>query len=433
MQHTSSWMAAGLRLGCGGAAGSGRWADATGGGSDSRPPGGGGGGVGSNVGGNDVGDSNVGSSGVGGHGNVGSSGIGSGGASAPAGVPFLYVGGYRGLFVFRLDEPDGSLSAVAGPIGAEMNPSFLAVDPARRYLFAVNELDEVDGEKSGAVSAYRINPADGTLTFINRVSSKGAGPAHLIVDRTGRFVLVANYNGGTAAVLPIGQDGALGQAVSEVVFPGHQPRSHQIVTDASNRFAFVANLGLDTVAQFAFDPETGRLTPHDPPAVSLPSGAGPRHLDFHPSWRFAYVINELSSTITALAYDPQKGTFSALSTVSTLPDGVSGRGNTCAEIQVAPSGKFVYGSNRGHDSIAIFAVDAESGALTAVGHQPTQGKTPRHFQLSPTGKLLLVANQDSDNIVAFRVDEATGALEPTGRVTEVPRPTYAGLVTLPGR
>ncbi|MGK4002849.1 lactonase family protein [Sorangium sp. So ce1036] len=445
MQRTLFWLAAGLWLGCGGsgATGHGSQAGASGGGGDSSHPGSGtgdrssagGGDTGAGAGGSGMGSTGVGGSGeesTGAGGGGESTGAG-GGASAPAGVPFVYVGGHQGIFVFRLDESDGSLSAVEGPIDAEMNPTFLAVDPAHRHLFAVNELGEVDGERSGAVSAYRINPADGTLTFLNRVSSKGAGPAHLAVDRAGRFVLVANYGGGTAAVLPIGQDGALGQAVSEAVFPGRLPRSHHIVTAPSNRFAFVTNLGLDAIAQLTFDPDTGQMAPNDPPALSLPPGTTPRHLDFHPSRTLAYVIHESSDASTTLGYDPQKGTLAALSTVSTLPDGVSGLANTCAEIQVAPTGRFVYGSNRGHDSIAIFAVDAGTGALTAVGHQPTQGKTPRHFQLSPTGKLLLVANQDSDSIVAFHVDETTGALEPTGRVTEVPRPTYVGIVAPSGR
>ncbi|WP_437875129.1 lactonase family protein [Sorangium sp. So ce513] len=378
--------------------------------------------------------SDTGSSGT----NSGASGSGTGGGSASGGgagggpqaggAPLVYVGGRQGIFVFRLDEADGALSPVQGPIDADLNPTFLAVDPARRLLFAVNEIDEVDGERSGTVSAFRISPDDGTLTLINRVLSRGEGPAHLALDRTGRFVLVANYSGGTAAVLPVGQDGALGQAVDEASF-GPRARSHHAVTDPANRFAFVTNLGSDAIAQFRFDAATGKITPNDPPALTLPPDTTPRHLDFHPDGRFAYVINENADSITTLSYDPSRGTLSAVETVSTLPEGVSGRGNTCAGVQVASSGRFVYGSNRGHDSIAIFAVDPDKRTLTPAGHEPTQGKTPRHFQIGPTGKLLLVANQGSSNIVAFHVDEATGALRPTGRVTEVPEPTYVGIVT----
>ncbi|WP_437808583.1 lactonase family protein [Sorangium sp. So ce1078] len=423
MRRTLLGLAAGLWLGCGrsgaGTANNGTTTGISGSGGDSMSQG------------NGTTSSGAGSSGNGGNA-ASSTGSGAGGGAQPAGAPLVYVGGHEGIFVFRLDEADGALSAVQGPLDAEMNPTFLAVDPARQRLFAVNELGEVDGERSGAVSAFRIHPQDGTLAFINRVSSKGQGPAHLSTDGSGRFVLVANYGGGTAAVLPVGQDGALGQAASEVSF-GRRSRSHHAVTDPANRFAFVTNLGSNAIAQLTFDPETGQMNSNDPPALSLPAGTTPRHLEFHPNGRFAYVINESADSITTLSYDPSRGTLSALGTVSTLPDGVSGEENACAEIQVSPSGKFVYGSNRGHDSIAIFAVDPERGTLTPAGHAATRGRTPRHFQIARTGKLLLVANQDSGNIVAFRVDEATGALEPTGRVTEVPEPTYVGILAELGR
>ncbi|WP_437671144.1 lactonase family protein [Sorangium sp. So ce131] len=422
MQRPFFWLAVGLWLGCGSSGArtpdNGTSTGTSGGGSPVSPSGGGSGNAGGGGSGNAGGGAGGGSAG--------------GGAPASGGGPFVYVGGHAGIFVFRLNEADGALDAVEGPLDAEMNPTFLAVDPAHRHLFAVNELSEVDGEESGAVSAFRIGQEDGKLAFINRISSKGRGPAHLATDRSGRFVLVTNYGGGTAAVLPIGQEGELGQAVAERTF-GFRSRSHHAATDPANRFAFVTNLGLDAIAQFTFDEATGQLEPNDPPTITFPRGTTPRHLEFHPNGRFAYVINESAGSITTLSYDPARGTFSAVATVSTLPEGASSEDNTCAEIQVSPSGKFVYGSNRGHDSIAIFAVDPESGALTPVGHQPTGGATPRHFQMSPSGKLLLAANQDSDNIVAFHVNEATGALEPTGRVTAVPEPTYVGIVHLTGR
>ncbi|WP_437709351.1 lactonase family protein [Sorangium sp. So ce448] len=428
MQRALLFLAAGLWLGCGssgaGAANSGATTGVTAGGGD-----------GASAGSTSVGSTSAGSAsggGAGGTGGVGGTGGAGGGGSQAERAFVVYVGGHEGLFVFRLDGADGALSAVQGPLDAEMNPTFLAVDPARQRLFAANELNEVDGELSGAVSAFRIDPQGGTLELINRASSKGAGPAHLSTDRSGRFVLVANYAGGTAAVLPVGQDGALGQAAFDVAF-GRRTRPHHAMTDPANRFAFVTNLGLDEIAQLTFDADTGQMEPNDPKALSLPEDTTPRHLEFHPNGRFAYVINESAGSITTLSYDPSRGTFTALATVSTLPDGASAEGNNAAEVQVSPSGKFVYGSNRGHDSIAIFAVDPERGTLTPAGHASTQGMTPRHFQISPTGKLMLVANQDSSNIVAFRVDEATGALEPTGRVTEVPEPTYVGIVALPDR
>ncbi|WP_441292054.1 lactonase family protein [Sorangium sp. KYC3313] len=427
MRRALLFLAAGLWLGCGssgaGAANNGATTGVTAGGGD-----------GASVGSTSAGSTSAGStSGGGGAGGNGAGGNGAGGGGSQAERAFVvYVGGHEGLFVFRLDGADGALSAVQGPLDAEMNPTFLAVDPARQRLFAANELSEVDGEPSGAVSAFRIDPQGGTLELINRASSKGAGPAHLSTDRSGRFVLVANYGGGTAAVLPVGQDGALGQAAFDVSF-GRRTRPHHAMTDPANRFAFVTNLGLDEIAQLTFDADTGQMEPNDPKALSLPADTTPRHLEFHPNGRFAYVINESAGSITTLSYDASRGTFTAMATVSTLPDGVSAEGNVSAEVQVSPSGKFVYGSNRGHDSIAIFAVDPERGTLMPAGHASTQGMTPRHFQISPTGKLMLVANEDSGNIVAFRVDEATGALEPTGRVTEVPEPTYVGIVALPDR
>ncbi|WP_438032376.1 lactonase family protein [Sorangium sp. So ce204] len=430
MQRALLFLAAGLWLGCSssGAANNGATTGVTAGGGDGASQGDGA--SGTSASGGDTAGGGAGGTSASGSGGAGGNGAGGGSQAERAFV--VYVGGHEGLFVFRLDGADGALSALQGPLDAEMNPTFLAVDPAHQRLFAANELNEVDGELSGAVSAFRIDPQGGTLELINRASSKGAGPAHLSTDRSGRFVLVANYGGGTAAVLPVGQDGALGQAAFDVSF-GRRTRPHHAMTDPANRFAFVTNLGLDEIAQLTFDADTGQMEPSDPGALSLPADTTPRHLEFHPNGRFAYVINESAGSITTLSYDASRGTFTTLATVSTLPDGVSTKGNSAAEVQVSPSGKFVYGSNRGHDSIAIFAVDPERGTLTPAGHASTQGMTPRHFQIAPTGKLMLVANQDSSNIVAFRVDEATGALEPTGRVTEVPEPTYVGIVALPDR
>jgi 6-phosphogluconolactonase len=249
------------------------------------------------------------------------------------------------------------------------------------------------------------------------------------VDREGRNVLVANYGGGTVSVLPVDEDGRLANA-SEVVqhkdadaetARARTPHAHCINLDAAGRFAFVADLGLDKVFVYRFDPAKGKLTPNDPPAVSVAEKSGPRHFAFHPNGRFAYVINETASTVTAFTCDAGRGVLAERQAISTLPDGFTGKSDT-AEVQVHPSGKFLYGSNRGHDSIVVFALDAQTGRLTLVEHQPTQGRTPRNFAIDPTGAYLLAANQRSDSVVVFRVDPRTGRLTPTGTKAEVPSP-----------
>jgi 6-phosphogluconolactonase len=249
------------------------------------------------------------------------------------------------------------------------------------------------------------------------------------VDQTGKFVLVANYNGGNIAVLPLAADGALSNAVDGADH-GAGAQSHQVVLDPSNRFLLVPNKGRSDVSQYRFDPASGEITPNEPAALALAQGAGSRHVAFHPSGAFAYVINELDDTVTALAFDAQRGTLSQLQTLSTLPDGVDGTSNSGAEIQVSGSGRFVYGSNRGHDSIVIYAVDAATGRLSVLGHQPTGGSTPRSFQLEPSGRLLLVANQGSDEVVTFRVDAQTGLLTEL-LPTTVPSPAFVGVIYLP--
>lgn len=348
-----------------------------------------------------------------------------GGGGAPVGEPFVYVGGNGNLIrVFHLNLDDGSLEPVGAPVDAGTNPTFLAVDPAHRTLFAVNE---AYGGK-GAVASFHIDPKTGALSFLSRVSSKGDGPAHVSTDRTGKFAFVANYGGGTVAVLPIGGGGELGEAIDVHDHGGGSANPHQIFTDPANAFAFVPNKGLDTVTAYAFNAATGKLTDSGAGALQVGAGAGPRHLDIHPTAPYAYVINESSSTLSALSYDAATGKLANLQTLSTLPAGYQGS-NTCAEVQVAPSGKFVYGSNRGHDSIAIFRVEGD-GKLGLVGHQPTLGKSPRHFYLEPSGRLLLAANGDSGTIAAFHVDPEAGTLSPTGKITMVPSPAYVGVVYL---
>jgi 6-phosphogluconolactonase len=352
---------------------------------------------------------------------------------------WVYIGTYtakssKGIYRFELDLASGQLTSRA--LAAETaNPSFLAIHPSHRFLYAVGELGSFGGKKSGAVSAFSLDPKTGELAPLNQQPSRGAGPCHLIVDRLGKHVLVANYGGGSAAVLPIQDDGRLGEATGFVQHAGSsvnparqkEPHAHSINLDAANRFAFVADLGLDKVLIYRYDPAKGTLTANEPPAVAVAPGAGPRHFAFHPDGRHAYVINEMQSTVSALAYEPDRGALRLLQTVSTLPEGFKGNTST-AEVVVHPSGKFLYGSNRGHNSIAIFAIDPSTGKLTAVGHQSEHIKTPRNFAIDPTGTYLLVANQDSDSLVVFRIDQRTGQLLPRGNVVEVPMPVCIRMI-----
>jgi 6-phosphogluconolactonase len=350
-------------------------------------------------------------------------------SSGGAGTAFVYVGGYRPeISIFRLDRGTGRLTP-AGQAPAGEAPSYLAFDPSGRRLFAVDEVDD------GRVSSFAVDARNGALTPLGTASSAGVGPAHLSVDRTGRWVLVANYAGdkpGIIAVLPVGEDGRPGQAVDQRDFgPGTMP--HMIVADPSNHFVLVPCKGGPYVAQLGFDPATGKLTSNQPDRVPAAPGSGPRHIAFHPSGRLAYVINELSLTITSYAYDPATGRLSERQTVPTVPaDAARKPGNSTAEIHVHPSGRFLYGSNRGHDSIAIFRLD-DAGGLSLVGHERRTIRCPRDFDLDPSGSLLLVANQDGDDISVFRVDPTSGTLEPTGPATPAGKgPSFVGVLVLPG-
>jgi 6-phosphogluconolactonase len=309
------------------------------------------------------------------------------------------------------------------------NPSFLAVHPDGRTLYAANETTTLDGQPGGAVSSFAIDRGSGELTFLNRQPSHGTDPCHVSVDASGGNVFVANYTSGSVAVLPIEAAGRLAPASDVHQHRGsgpdpkrqEGPHAHFITRDPANRYVLASDLGLDQVLVYRLDAERGTLTAHEPPAVSLPPGSGPRHLAFHPFAPVVYVINELASTISTCAWDEVAGTLRLLGTISTLPEDFEG-GSSCAEVRVAPSGSFVYGSNRGHDSIAVFAVDPADGTLSPAGHVSTEGANPRNFTIDPSGTLLLAANQDSDTIVAFRIDPDTGALNPTGQVTRVPSP-----------
>jgi 6-phosphogluconolactonase len=348
---------------------------------------------------------------------------------------WVFVGTYtggphnsKGLYRFDFDPATGQLTHRA--LAAETkNPSFLAIHPNHRFLYAVGELDSFQGKKSGAISAFAIDPKSGDLKLLNQQPSGGAGPCHLIVDKDGKHVLAANYSGGSVCVLPIDAEGRLGKATAFIQHHGagvnkqrqEAPHAHSINLDAANCFAVVADLGLDKVMVYKYDADKGTLTANDPPAADITSGSGPRHFAFHPDGRHAYVINELTSTVTAMDYDPERGVLKPMQTISTLPGDFRGE-TTCAEVQVHPSGKFLYGSNRGHDSIAVFAIDPETGRLTAAGHQAQDIKTPRNFGIDPRGSHLLVANQNSNSIVVFRINAQTGELKPTGIRVEVPMP-----------
>jgi 6-phosphogluconolactonase len=358
----------------------------------------------------------------------------------------VYVGTYtggngddksQGIYLLDLDLKSGKLGTPR--LAAEAtNPSFLAIHPNRRFLYAVSEVGGADGQRSGAVLGFSIDQASGNLTPINHQLSRGNGPCHLVVDRAGKNVLVANYGSGSVACLPIDAAGRLSASSSFIQHkgvgtdPGRQegPHAHSINLDAAGRFAVAADLGLDKVLVYRFDTEKGTLEANEPPFATVAPKSGPRHFAFDPGGRFGYVINEMANTVTAFAYDYAKGSLNEVQTISTLPGDFRGTSYT-AEVQVHPSGKFVFGSNRGHDSIAIFAVSAETGKLSLVGIEPTQGKNPRNFAIDPTGAMLLAENGDSDTIVVFRIDPQSGKLQPTGQSVRVPKPVCIKMIPEP--
>ncbi len=343
----------------------------------------------------------------------------------------------EGIYVYRLDPSSGELQFVSKTTGV-VNPSYLAFDAAGTFLYAVNELKTYEGEATGTVSAFAVDRGTGTLALLNERCTGGTDPCHVTVDARRKHVLVANFMSGSVSVLPVRDDGSLGAACAFVqhhgssVDPSRQagPHAHSVTLDAANRFAFVPDLGLDKLMIYRFDAERGTLDANATPWLDSLPGAGPRHLSFHPDGRFAYLVNELDSTISVLSFDAGAGALHRLQTVRTLPDGFGGAG-TCADIHVDPSGRFVYASNRGHDSIVIHRIDQGRGLLGYVGHEPTRGFTPRSFAIDAAGRFLLVANQDSDTIVAFRIDARTGMLEPTGHVANVPTPVCVTFLPAP--
>jgi 6-phosphogluconolactonase len=333
----------------------------------------------------------------------------------------------KGIHWFQYDAETGQLSE-RGVLEGVRNPSYLCFDKDRRYLYAVNELKEFEGQFGGGVSAFRVDQDTGGLTYLNSQPTRGTDPCHLIVDPAGGHVLVANFMSGSVCVLPIMADGSLGEETDFIQHEGSSinpqrqagPHAHAVEFDAAGRFCFVPELGLDKVMIYRFDPRTGKLSPAETPWVSVKPGAGPRQLVMHPRGGFAYLINELNCTMTSYRYDAASGALHELQTLPTLPADFSGH-SSCAEVQISPDGRYLYGSNRGHDSLAIYRLD-EDGGMEAIGHVPTGGRIPRNFEVHPSGRLLCAANQDSDNLVMFRIDSSTGRPEPMGQTAMVGTP-----------
>lgn len=341
-------------------------------------------------------------------------------------APYIKHGNGQGIYTFRLNTETGALTQVALMEGID-SPSYLNLDPTGRYLYATSE---VWGWHEGVVTAFAVNRATGELTYINKQPTQGSITCYVAVEPSGRCVLAANYwDRQSITMFPVRADGGLAPASSTIehgetpvgTVPARQEKSHahSIVPDPMGQRALVCDLGLDKIMVYGLDIGNGKFVPNDPPFMRTHAGAGPRHLVFHPNGRFAYVVQELDSTVSALSYDAATGTIEVLQTVPALPEGYSGD-STCSDIHITPDGKYVYAANRGHDSLAIYAVDQASGHLTVIGHHTTGGQIPRGFAIDPTGKFVLAGNQDTDNILVLRIDPATGTLT---EVQDVPCPT----------
>jgi 6-phosphogluconolactonase len=365
---------------------------------------------------------------------------------------FAYVGSYsrpqgpdnsigrgQGIYIFEMNPADGAL-VQREIIRRDTNPSFTALDSARKHLYSVDWIPDYQGTNSGSVSAYSIDRASGHLMLLNTVSSEGANPTHLSIHPSGKFVLVASYFGGTVAVLPIHENGELGPASDAVhdqgtvgperaasappgsfAISGHDhPHAHMVLPDSAGRFVFAADLGLDCIFVWRFDAQKGKLIRKDPPYVALPAGDGPRHFAFHPSGRWFYSLQEEGSTVVVFDYDPVHGRLTAKQTVSSLPKGFAGS-NFPAEVMISSDGKFLYASNRLHDSVAWFSIGS-TGTLTYRGEEWTRGDHPRAFNFDPTGNFFYVCNQFADAVTTFRINRTTGALTFTGQYTPVGSP-----------
>ena len=342
----------------------------------------------------------------------------------------MYVGTYtgpnsKGIYAYRFDAATGQATPL-GLVAETENPSFLTIDSSNRFLYAANEISDYKGEKSGAISAFAIDRKSGKLTFLNQVSSHGAGPCYVSLDRTGKYVLAANYDGGNVAVFPVLRDGRLGEISSEIRHAGPTvdplgAEPHQIDLTPDNRFAISSYLGLDKLMVYSFDAAKGTLSANDLRFVQLGVNARPRHFAPDPAYKYIYVLEEAASKVDGFSYDKATGTLRQMATVSTLPSGFKGD-NTTAEIKVHPGGKFLYASNRGDDSIAVFALDGATGVPGFLEAVPTGGKKPRNFEIAPGGSYLIAANQNSHNVVIFKIDQLSGHLTPTEQVLEVASP-----------
>jgi 6-phosphogluconolactonase len=362
--------------------------------------------------------------------------------AAPAGSEYLvYIGTYtgpksKGIYAYRFEAVAFKLDAI-GLVGEMVEPSFLALHPNHQFLYAVSELGN-DGRVNGSITAFRIDRTSGALTALNTVASGGGGSCHLVVDKTGKCLIVANYGSGSVAAFVVNPDGRLRGPTSVMQHSGSSvdrrrqggPHAHAVVLSPDNRFVFVPDLGLDQIRSFRLDPATAHLTPNDPPFVAVKPGSGPRHFAFSPGGRFAYCVHEMGSMVTAFAYEAASGKLTQLQTISTLPADFHGEDNS-AEIEVDAKGRFLYASNRGHDSITVFAIEPKQGTLSVVENVATQGHTPRNFKIDPSGRYLFAANQDSNNIVIFRIDPETGRLTPTGKVLQVQSPVCVQFVPSP--
>ncbi|GAB2521438.1 lactonase family protein [Spirosoma aerophilum] len=350
-------------------------------------------------------------------------------AQAQSGKEMMYVGTYstrgsEGIYVFEFDRKAGIMQPVQA-VSNKKSPSFLAVHPSGNYLYSANE----GADKKGGVGAYAVDRATGKLQFLNEQSSLGDGPCHVSVDKTGKMAFISNYGGGSLAVLPIKTDGTLGAASDSVQDVGKGPNAqrqekshvHSATLAPDNRFVYVANLSTDRVNIFDIDTKAAKVKPAATPYASVNPGSGPRHFTFHPNGKYAYLVEELTSTVAVFSRNAKTGALTLIDqNIKTLPADFSGQ-NTSADIHIDPSGKFLYQSNRGANTLAIFAIGSD-GKLTKVGDQPTEGKTPRNFLIDPKGDFVFVANQDTDNITIFRRDQKTGKLTYTGQSVKVPAP-----------
>jgi len=338
--------------------------------------------------------------------------------------PFVFIGGYDTVVTtFKLDMNSGALEQLSKSDGGK-NPSYMAWHPNRKFIYAINEMG------GGRAVAFSINPKDGSLTRINDVSAAGGGPCHITVHPSGKFAVTANYGSGHFGVLPIKTDGSLGEPI-EPILAGKN--AHQAMTDSTGKFLFIPCLGSDYVAQYLFDAETGAVKPNTPPNAPNEKNAGPRHLAFHPNGKFAYVINERDCTMNSFKYDAATGVLSDPQALPTQPPGTDMKGKSTAHVVVSPNGKFVYGSNRGHDTIVIYSVNAETGRLTLVGHENggEEVKVPRDFTIDPTGKFLIAASQKTNVVIVFRIDAEKGTLTKLSTTPVSKGPCFVGVMPPP--